>query len=284
MTDGRWQRSEDAGARQRAPARLIAAPPPPALWLLHAPSFTTPGPGPGPQACATMQAGHLAGHCAPALQPHLSSDLWTPASTWWSQRGGPTRPHSELGRETPPRPGYCPKRGGRAGRRQVEPGVQRSEDRGRRPRSEHRARCHRAPPSDRVARCRFAPAQPSVAPAVLRPPSRPASRSIGLRPPIGVCPLISVLCPLILAGWSSPVARQAHNLKVAGSNPAPATSTSRLPPKPAAPPAHRLAALPRPRPAPAGLAALVGTAAGSRRARDTMPAAPPPSLDRRSCC
>ena len=27
------------------------------------------------------------------------------------------------------------------------------------------------------------------------------------------------------AGWSSPVARQAHNLKVAGSNPAPATNT-----------------------------------------------------------
>jgi hypothetical protein len=26
-----------------------------------------------------------------------------------------------------------------------------------------------------------------------------------------------------IAGWSSPVARQAHNLKVAGSNPAPAT-------------------------------------------------------------
>jgi hypothetical protein len=25
------------------------------------------------------------------------------------------------------------------------------------------------------------------------------------------------------AGWSSPVARQAHNLKAAGSNPAPAT-------------------------------------------------------------
>ena len=29
--------------------------------------------------------------------------------------------------------------------------------------------------------------------------------------------------PQITAGWSSPVARQAHNLKVAGSNPAPAT-------------------------------------------------------------
>src|SRR5215469_18006696 len=28
---------------------------------------------------------------------------------------------------------------------------------------------------------------------------------------------------LILAGWSSPVARQAHNLKVVGSNPTPAT-------------------------------------------------------------
>jgi hypothetical protein len=30
--------------------------------------------------------------------------------------------------------------------------------------------------------------------------------------------------PSIIAGWSSPVARQAHNLKVAGSNPAPATN------------------------------------------------------------
>ena len=29
------------------------------------------------------------------------------------------------------------------------------------------------------------------------------------------------------AGWSSPVARQAHNLKVAGSNPAPATNLSK---------------------------------------------------------
>src|ERR1700742_4308737 len=28
------------------------------------------------------------------------------------------------------------------------------------------------------------------------------------------------------AGWSSPVARQAHNLKAAGSNPAPATKSS----------------------------------------------------------
>ena len=29
---------------------------------------------------------------------------------------------------------------------------------------------------------------------------------------------------IISAGWSSPVARQAHNLKVVGSNPTPATN------------------------------------------------------------
>ena len=33
---------------------------------------------------------------------------------------------------------------------------------------------------------------------------------------------------LIDAGWSSPVARWAHNPKVAGSNPAPATNLSRV--------------------------------------------------------
>ena len=33
--------------------------------------------------------------------------------------------------------------------------------------------------------------------------------------------------PPVDAGWSSPVARQAHNLKAAGSNPAPATKSSR---------------------------------------------------------
>ena len=36
------------------------------------------------------------------------------------------------------------------------------------------------------------------------------------------------------AGWSSPVARQAHNLKVAGSNPAPATKHSKTRTEPAA--------------------------------------------------
>jgi hypothetical protein len=33
---------------------------------------------------------------------------------------------------------------------------------------------------------------------------------------------------LIDAGWSSPVARWAHNPKVAGSNPAPATKTAEV--------------------------------------------------------
>ena len=33
------------------------------------------------------------------------------------------------------------------------------------------------------------------------------------------------------AGWSSPVARQAHNLKVVGSNPAPATKQIKPPQK-----------------------------------------------------
>jgi len=32
------------------------------------------------------------------------------------------------------------------------------------------------------------------------------------------------ICYYIGAGWSSPVAREAHNLEVVGSNPAPATS------------------------------------------------------------
>jgi hypothetical protein len=35
---------------------------------------------------------------------------------------------------------------------------------------------------------------------------------------------------IIIAGWSSPVARQAHNLKVVGSNPTPATKFGRVRP------------------------------------------------------
>ena len=39
---------------------------------------------------------------------------------------------------------------------------------------------------------------------------------------------INALKTKSVAGWSSPVARQAHNLKVVGSNPTPATNTSSL--------------------------------------------------------
>ncbi len=38
------------------------------------------------------------------------------------------------------------------------------------------------------------------------------------------------MLPSLIAGWSSPVARQAHNLKAAGSNPAPATNFIHPPP------------------------------------------------------
>ena len=40
---------------------------------------------------------------------------------------------------------------------------------------------------------------------------------------------MGVLSKFFGAGWSSPVAHQAHNLKVAGSNPAPATIESERP-------------------------------------------------------
>ena len=60
------------------------------------------------------------------------------------------------------------------------------------------------------------------------------------RPPLwgGCCSFF--VTNVIGAGWSSPVARQAHNLKVAGSNPAPATNSSIIRPrKPGASDNHR---------------------------------------------
>ena len=43
------------------------------------------------------------------------------------------------------------------------------------------------------------------------------------KPPAGGGPYFPFFAP-VDAGWSSPVARQAHNLKVIGSNPIPATN------------------------------------------------------------
>ena len=69
----------------------------------------------------------------------------------------------------------------------------------------------------------------------------PASRPSG---PKSTLPLSSVHCHLssAIAGWSSPVARQAHNLKVRGSNPLPATIQTRAPPSSAG---RRFLVLPR---------------------------------------
>jgi hypothetical protein len=56
-------------------------------------------------------------------------------------------------------------------------------------------------------------------------------------PAQGTTPRISPGASPPIAGWSSPVARQAHNLKAAGSNPAPATNHHRAntPPESQAP-------------------------------------------------
>ena len=56
---------------------------------------------------------HLARGLPSSLSPHTFS------LTWWLWRGGCTRSHSELGRETPQRRWYSVSRRGRVGRRQV---------------------------------------------------------------------------------------------------------------------------------------------------------------------
>ena len=64
---------------------------------------------------------------------------------------------------------------------------------------------------------RSSPGLPSTEPKLPLRHDAVGSRTIF---PIAYCRLASD------AGWSSPVARQAHNLKAAGSNPAPATSVN----------------------------------------------------------
>ena len=104
-----------------------------------------------------------------------------------------TRSHPELGRENPQRQWYCVLRRGRVGRRQVFP----AEADAQRPQKAFQSTCQRTETTG----------QP-----------RPAARHAAHGPPV------SVRRPPIVAGWSSPVARQAHNLKVIGSNPIPATT------------------------------------------------------------
>ena len=108
------------------------------------------------------------------------------------RRGDQTRSHPELGRQTPPRQWYFVSRHGRVGRRQ--------------------ARQERSLP--------------------LCNPSDLSKGQVGNRQSaIGSRQTLSSRLPFAHprlpaspdAGWSSPVARQAHNLKVTGSNPVPAT-------------------------------------------------------------
>ena len=109
------------------------------------------------------------------------------------RRGDQTRSHPELGRQTPPRQWYFVSRHGRVGRRQ--------------------ARQERSLP--------------------LCNPSDLSKGQVGNRQSaIGSRQTLSSRLPFAHprlpaspdAGWSSPVARQAHNLKVTGSNPVPATN------------------------------------------------------------
>ena len=133
----------------------------------------------------------------------MSSDL-RPLPAWWLLQGDQTRSHPELGRQTPSRQWYSVSRHGRVGRRQAckarrsDNTRQTIETRGSAQAADRR---RLVPNAQRFLFNDMKTERPGQ-------PCRPAS---------------SVICPPIAAGWSSPVARQAHNLKAAGSNPAPAT-------------------------------------------------------------
>jgi hypothetical protein len=109
---------------------------------------------------------------------------------WWLRRSDQTRSHPELGRQTLQRQWYYVSRPGRVGRRQA---------------------CE---------------AHPILFIDYLFSSAAFAALLFRLR---AVC--CAVLWRLSLgAGWSSPVARQAHNLKVVSSNLAPATNPIRKTP------------------------------------------------------
>ena len=157
-------------------------------------------------------------------------DVSCASPTWWSLRGGRTRSHSEHGRETPQRQWYFVSRRGRVGRCQVCKTQHNLLGNNQRPgtntgRPQGRPICLQDVPYTRQLLCNCS--------------EKAKQRYFAARQkPDG-------------AGWSSPVARQAHNLKAAGSNPAPATknnqhSTDRSP-------SAGLLAFPRP---PVGAACL----------------------------
>ncbi len=161
---------------------------------------------------------------------------------WWLQRGAHTRSHPELGRENPQRRWYCVLRRGRVGRRQT------FQAQGQRSGAKVRARKgsmveHLAMTDESQGR----PLPPFVSNPGAHPPPDPGGPGIAQgrndagwgSPPGGWTegpkPIDKERHPDgphsegIDAGWSSPVARQAHNLKVVGSNPTPATIIDVIP-------------------------------------------------------
>ena len=132
--------------------------------------------------------------------------VWT---TWWLWRGEPTRSHLELGREDPQRRWYCVLRRGRVGRCQVFQARGCDHPTAYKP-TQTSQHLQSYPPA--VLLTQIASADPAArTPQTPQGNNTPAhkSRRATLK---------------FIAGWSSPVARQAHNLKVVGSNPTPATN------------------------------------------------------------
>lgn len=118
--------------------------------------------------------------------------------TWWLQRSGCTRSHSELGRETLQRQWYFVSRRGRVGRCQVC-------------QTQHEIIIspHPIRSKQQAASSGLLLLQNSRHKCIITRRFKRGSRKYRHGG----------------AGWSSPVARQAHNLKVTGSNPVPATKS-----------------------------------------------------------
>ena len=162
--------------------------------------------------------------------------------TWWLLRGGCTRSHSEHGRETPQRQWYSVLRRGRVGRCQVCK-TQRitinifSEQKQTSAQPIQRAASAaftRFRPHEIKANAHRVPRLRQILKDLLRNGHVPHRTNNGILPSAKTRPKTQTQRVCFVAqvprtcagnaGWSSPVARQAHNLKAAGSNPAPATN------------------------------------------------------------
>jgi hypothetical protein len=133
--------------------------------------------------------------------PPLSSEIRS-LPAWWPLQGDQTRSHPELGRQTPQRRWYSVSRHGRVGRRQAC--------------QERTSPSSSQSPEPRPRRAATLAGPERQHPRPARPPKQKATQNrtdLEAEKP----------SQTLGAGWSSPVARQAHNLKAAGSNPAPAT-------------------------------------------------------------